>query len=44
MQQAIKKEGLQRNVKTLNRGDKFENVKNEKQKNEVSVLDVTEVR
>jgi len=32
------------NVRTLNRGDKFENLKREMQKNEVSVLGVSEVR
>jgi len=32
------------NVRTLNRGGKLENVKRQMQKNEVSVLDVSEVR
>ena len=31
-------------MRTLNRGDKFENLKREMQKNEVSVLGVSEVR
>ena len=44
MQQAIKQEGLQRNVRTSNREDKLENVKRQMQKNEVSVLGVSEVR
>jgi hypothetical protein len=44
MQQCIKNCYLIFNVRTLNRGGKFENLKKEMQKNEVSILGVSEVR